>query len=142
MTALARRTVLTAAWTTPALVVATTAPAVATSQARPRIRFTNVTVTDGKKDRTLYVNTRIQVTDGPEPVRNLQLTITVTGLKPRAWSWEQVDGWGTTGQVYAEWKLPAASAPITVTFTASADGVQTITDSLTVTAPTWWKDQP
>jgi hypothetical protein len=105
---------------------------------KSRLRFTNLTATDGPKNRTLHVNTKIQVIDGPTPVTGLTLSIHVSGYDTQTWAWESVDGWGSTEQVRAEWKVASANPPLTVTFTASADGVQTITDSIVVQPAGWW----
>lgn len=133
-----RRTLLGAGWAVPTMVVATSAPAIAASQKQSRLRFTNVTVTDGKKNRTLYVNTKVQVIDGPDPVHNLRLSIHVSGYDTQTWAWDEIAGWGNTEQVRAEWKVAAANPDLTVTFTATADGVHPITSTLTVTPAGWW----
>lgn len=137
-TVTSRRTALHAAWAAPTMVIATSAPAMATSQKRSRLRFTNVTVTDGKKNRTLYVNTKVQVIDGPDPAHNLRLSIRVSGYDTQTWAWDEIAGWGNTEQVRAEWKVAAANPDLKVTFTATADGAHPITSTLTVTPARWW----
>ena len=133
----ARRTVLRTAWAAPAVVVTTAAPAVAASRLASRLRFTNVTMTEGKEAGTLYANTRVQVVDGPEPVRGLALTACLSGRGCDVWTWEEVAGWGSTGQVRMEWGgLPAGRYTLTVT--ASAEGCEAITGTVTVEPPGWW----
>ena len=133
----ARRAVLRAAWAAPTVVVTTAAPAVAVSRLASRLRFTNVTMTEGKKAGTLYANTRVQVVDGPEPVRSLTLAACLSGRECDVQTWEKVAGWGSTEQVQMEWSgLPAGRYTLTVT--AAAEGCESITGAVVVESPGWW----
>lgn len=138
---MSRRALVSAAWTVPTMTIVTAAPALATSLTGPsRLSFTNTTATEGKKKRRLYVNTRLQVLDGPEPVTGITLTISVTGQESKTWSWDSLPGWGNTDQIYAEWDLPGKKLPqkVTVTFSATADGMEPLTATRTFTPPSWW----
>ena len=132
-----RRSVLTLAWAAPTLTVTTTAPAFATSTLGPsRLRFTNITATVGKERMVVYANTRVQVVDGPDPVQNVTLTVTV-GRHPHVYRWPSIAGWEGTEQVRVE-QQGEWSKPIPVTFTATAEGMEPITATATVDPPAWW----
>lgn len=124
-------------WGAPVLAVATSAPALATSQTKSRIRFTNVTANEGKLKDTIYVNTKVNVIDGPGPVKNLMVAVRVEGYEAKGWRVDQLGGWGTTGLLRHEFKVSGKESYL-VTFTAEADGVAPIVDYVTVTAPKWW----
>ena len=124
-------------WGAPVLAVATSAPALATSQAKSRIRFTNVTANEGKSKDTIYVNTKANVIDGPEPVQNLRVAVYIEGHEAKEWRVDQLGGWGTTDLLKHEFKVSGKESYL-VTFTAEADGVTPIVDYATVAAPRWW----
>ena len=133
-----RRSVLALAWAAPTLTVTTTAPAFATSTLGPsRLRFTNITATVGKERMVVYANTRVQVVDGPNPVQDVTLTVTVGRHPPHVYRWPSIAGWGSTEQVRVE-QPGEWSKPIPVTFTATAEGMEPITATATVNPPGWW----
>ena len=124
-------------WGAPVLAVATSAPALAASQTKSRIRFTNVTASEGKSKDTIYVNTKVNVVDGPEPVKNLRVAACIEGHEAKEWRVDQLGGWGTTGLLKHEFKVSGKESYL-VTFTAEADGVTPIVDYVAVAAPKWW----
>ena len=124
-------------WGAPVLAVATSAPALATSQTKSRIRFTNVTANEGKSKDTIYTNTKVNVIDGPEPVKNLMVAAHVEGYEAKGWRVDQLGGWGTTDLLKHEFKVSGKESYL-VTFTAEADGVTPIVDHVTVATPEWW----
>ena len=124
-------------WGAPVLAVATSAPALATSRTESRIRFTNVTASEGKSKDTIYINTKVNVIDGPEPVKSLRVAVYVEGCEAKEWWVDQLGGWGTTDLLKHEFKVSGKESYL-VTFTAEADGVTPIADYVTVTAPKWW----
>ena len=131
-----RRTILAGAWTAPVIIVGTSAPALAVSRLENRIRFTNITATEGKKKKIIYSNTKIQVNDGPQAIKNLIVRVSV-GTDVREWRIDSVEGWGSTETLNAEFEVSGKSEYL-VTFTAEADGVAPISGMVTVKAPDWW----
>lgn len=136
-TVTSRRTALRVGWAVPAMVVATSAPAMAASRLQNRLRFTNVTATVGKQAGVIYANTKVAVIDGPDPVLDLTVTVHVTGCDPYVLHLGALDGWDATDILATEWAVNGRDE-CTVTFTAYATGVEPITANVTVAAPGWW----
>ena len=132
-----RRTALILAWAAPTLTVTTTAPAFAASLGPSRLRFSNTTATVGKGEMVVYANTRVQVVDGPEPVRGVVLTVTIDGYPQHSFEWPTLEGWGSTDQIYVE-QSGEWDRPVLVTFTATAEGMEPIVATVTVDPPGWW----
>lgn len=131
-----RRTILAGAWTAPVIIVGTSAPALAVSRLENRIRFTNITSTVGKTKRIIYSNTKIQVNDGPDAIKNLIVKISVD-KDVKEWRFDSVEGWGSTKTLNAEFEVSGKSEYL-VTFTAEADGVAPISGMVSVKTPDWW----
>lgn len=130
-----RRVISSAAWAVPVITVAVAAPMAAASMAtQNRLRFANATATVGKKPNTIYVNTKVLVTDGPDPVYGVTLIITADG-QSKTFTWPTLQGWGGTEQVKVEFEVTETT---TVTFHAFADGIDPIHAAVTVEAPGWW----
>lgn len=140
MSDLNRRQVLrAAAWSAPVVMFAVAVPAASASQVLvSRIEFTNVTATVGAKANTIYGNTKVKVLDGPEPVVNLRVIITINGETRIDQTFATVNGWGDTGIIQFEKDWYTKGADHTVSFYATADGVEPIFGTVTVTGPGWW----
>lgn len=136
-----RKALKAMAWAVPivALTVSTPLAAASVPPDCNRIKFANVTATVGGKPNTLYVNTKVQVIDGPAAVERLTLVVslsrngqTVTKL------WPHIAGWQSTEQVYLEFPDIPKGDPVTVSFAAFAPGVIAIGASVKVETPSWW----
>ncbi len=146
MSELDRRTVVRGAvWAVPVIAVAVAAPLAAASDPAPptevkdRIAFTNATATVGSRPNSIYVNTKIRVTDGPAPVEQLMLTVSISrDGQTYSQTFAVVAGWGATDIVQVEFPNVPQGSPVVVTFTAWAVGVKTIVAETTVVTPTWW----
>jgi hypothetical protein len=134
-----RRSLLrVAAWTAPTVLVAVAAPAVATSQLRDVLVFTNLTATVGAERCAIYTNTTVMTRDG-QPVPGLVLTVSI-GADARTTE-HDLDPWGATSLIQHVFAEQSVSDPITVHFHAVAPGVTPIHGTATVNPPTWWKEQ-
>lgn len=139
-----RRTLVTgAAWMVPVIAAAVATPLAAASAPplppKDRIKFTNVTATVGARPNTIYVNTTVQVIDGPDPVHQIMLTITLSrDGQTFSHTWPLVAGWGNTGRIETEFPSVPRGSDVTVTFTAWAIDVKTITAQTTLSTPSWW----
>ncbi|GLI30383.1 MULTISPECIES: hypothetical protein [Brachybacterium] len=134
-----RRTLLrAAAWTAPAALVAVAAPAIATSQLRDVLVFTNLTATVGAEALAVYANTKV-MTRGGDPVPGLVVTVAV-GADARTTT-HRLDPWGATDLVSVVFEDQPADHPIVVQFRAEAPGVQPISGTVTVTPPAWWEKE-
>lgn len=134
-----RRSLLRAtAWGAPTALVAVAAPAIATSQLRDVLAFTNLTATAGAEPCAIYTNTKVQTRDGIA-VPGLVLTVSI-GANARITE-HALDPWGATDLVAHVFAEQPPGHPITVHFHAEAPGVTPIYGTATVTPPTWWKEQ-
>lgn len=137
-----RAVVRAAAWALPVIAVAVATPLAAAStpvETKNRIRFTNVTATVGKDSNAIYANTKIQVVDGPAAVEQLMLTIAISrDGTTYSETFPMVAGWDATRKVEHVFRDVPKGGPVTVTFTAWALGVATITGQAVVTTPSWW----
>lgn len=134
-----RRSLLrAAAWTAPSALVAVAAPAIATSQLRDVLAFTNLTATVGAKARAVYANAKVMSRDSA-PVPGLLVTVAV-GADARTTT-HHLDSWGATELVEAMFEDQPTDHPITVHFRAEAPGVQPISGTVTVTPPSWWEEE-
>lgn len=132
-----RRTVLRAtAWAAPVTVVSVAAPAIAASTLTDCLVFTNATATEGRTACTVYVNTKVQTTQG-DPVPGLVVTVTV-GTDTRTTE-HRLDPWGATDLIRHEFP-DQPDGRLAVTFHATAPGCTPITTTTYVTTPTWWKE--
>lgn len=131
-----------AAWAVPTVALAVAVPAASASGPEPvksdRIDFTNKTATVGKKKNTIYGNTKVKVLDGPGPVQNLLVAITVDGVVVYEKVFATVGGWDNTGIINFEYEVEPGLEPIEVEFYASALDVQYIHGTVTVARPGWW----
>lgn len=143
MTSIDRRTLIKAsAWSVPIIAVSVATPLVAASttpdETRPRLRFTNVTATVGKNPNTIYANTKVQIVDGPDAVENTVIVVAISSGGSELYTFPYVAGWGNTDQVHPEFKHVPKGSPVTVTFSATADGCDPIRSSVEVQTPSWW----
>lgn len=140
-TDMTRRTLVkSAAWSVPVIAAAVAMPLAAAStvpETKNRIRFTNATATVGKEPNTVYVNTKVQVIDGPDAVQSVTLIVALGGRTFHK-VWALVPGWGSTEQVYFEFPDVPKGEPVTVTFYADADGVTAISNQVSLNTPSWW----
>jgi hypothetical protein len=132
-----------AAWAVPVIAAAIATPLAAASRpvadVRERMRFTNATATTGANRNSIYVNTKVQLMDGPAPAEQVMLSIGLSrGGKSVTKTWPAVAGWGATETVSVEFPDVPRGTPVDVTFTAWAIGVKTITAQSTVVTPNWW----
>lgn len=130
-----------AAWSVPviAAVVAVPMAAASTAPAMSRLAFTNATATEGHKPNVVYVNTKLKVLDGPDPVNNVTLTVTLSsGATVLVHPWPALAGWGVTDEVKLELPYMVKGAPIVVSFKATADDCAPISAVATVNPPEWW----
>ncbi|AWY05676.1 hypothetical protein SEA_OLINDD_106 [Microbacterium phage OlinDD] len=135
-----RRKVL--AWSVPVIAMAVATPLAAAS-AEPvveanRIKFTNVTATEGPKPNVIYANTRVQVVDGPASVKGVTLVVSISTGSSVTRTFPLIGGWGSTDQQYFEFEGVPKGEPVTVTFTAVASGVKSIVGQVKVVTPSWW----
>lgn len=130
-----RRTVLhAAAWAVPTMVVATAAPAIAASVAKDVLVFTNVTATVGEDPHAIYVNTKVQTTEGA-PVPGLVVTIT---LDDQQYVIEHaLAPWGATDLIKHVFR-DVEPGRIAVRFHAVAPGCTPISDIVELETPGWW----
>lgn len=142
-----RRDILkAAAWSVPVIAAAVATPMASASEPtvdeHPRIRFTNTTATVGGRPNTVYVNTKINVIDGPEGVNGLNVYILLK-QQGRVYAESLVvggslNGWGSTDILRVEFPNLSKNGPIEVLFHADADGVIPITGRVDLMPPSWW----
>lgn len=143
---LTRRTLVKgAAWSVPVLALAVSTPLAAASEAPAaaplanRLRLTNVTLTVGREANKLYFNTTVQVNDGPAPVENLVLVVTLSrDGEAVTRTFPYTPGWGNTGRVALEFADIPKGADVIATATAWADGVERVTGTDAEGTPSWW----
>lgn len=130
-----RRTILrTAAWVVPTMVVATAAPAVAASATQDVLVFTNVTATVGEDPHAIYVNTKIQTTEGTA-VPGLVVTITLDDQQHI--TEHALAPWGATDLIRHVFR-DVPPGKVTVRFHAEAPGCTPIEDTVELETPGWW----
>lgn len=132
-----------AAWSIPVIAMAVATPLAAASeppiQTRDLLRFTNVTATVGKTPNTIYANTKVQVTDGPDAVHQVMLTVSLSrdGVT-YSQTWPLLAGWDSTKKVEVEFPNVPKGGDVLVTFTAWALEAKTIVGQAIVATPSWW----
>lgn len=133
-------------WAVPVVAVAVATPLAAASApvetpppGRDRLRFTNVTLRQGKHPNTLYFNTKVQVIDGPEPVTGLSVHVRLSrGGEQSVFFDAPISGWGNSGLISMEFPGIPKGDPVTVTVVATALNVNPITGTDTEETPKWW----
>ena len=133
-----------AAWSVPVIAAAIATPMTAASEpveSRSRIGFTNLTATVGAGKGTVYVNTKVLVLDGPEPVEGLSVTIVLEQgdqSHRHTFAVASLPGWGSTDILRVQQAGFTVGEPVKVFFTATANGAETITGMVQVETPRWW----
>lgn len=134
-----RKLLKNAAWAVPVIATAVAAPLAAasvTEKKANRIKFTNVTATVGAKANSVYINTKLRVIDGPAPVEDAVVIVTVNGT-PHTLFAGHLLGWGSSQILRLE--VPGLpKTPVQVDFYAEARGCEAISARVDVAAPGWW----
>lgn len=139
-----RRTVIQgAAWAVPVIAAAIATPLAAASQPTSptkanRLRFTNLTMTEGGEKNTLYFNTKIQV-NGGQPVEQVMLTVSLSrDAETVTRTFPYIAGDGNSGIVELVFPGISKGSDVVATVQAWALNVETISGQVSRATPGWW----
>ena len=130
-----RSLIKTAAWVAPTALVSVAAPAIAASNLRKALKFTNTTATEGSKPNVIYTNLKVMTGQG-ESVPGLVVVVSIDN--DRRTTDHSLSPWGTTDIIQHEFRGIKKGDKVKVTFYASAPGVEPIESTVYVNTPTWW----
>lgn len=130
-----RSLIKTAAWVAPTALVSVAAPAVAASNLRKALEFTNTTATVGTKPNVIYTNLKVMTRQG-EAVPGLSVVVSI-GDDRRSTD-HNLSPWGVTDIIQHEFEGIQKGDKAKVTFYASAPGVEPIESTVYVNTPSWW----